>query len=145
MKKNFENIIKNELSQIPKEYDYTVIQGLPSKNEPTTDSWLPHVDSTTMLRLITEADIVFCRSGYSTIMDLIALGKTAVLIPTPGQTEQEYLADYLSKKGYFFSQKQNKFRLKTALSKFENTTQKNSPIYYDETKLRACLKQLSLK
>lgn len=35
---------------------------------------------------------IFCRSGYSTLMDLQALNRTATLIPTPGQTEQEYLA-----------------------------------------------------
>lgn len=39
-----------------------------------------------------ESSLVITRSGYSTIMDLAALGKKAFLIPTPGQTEQEYLA-----------------------------------------------------
>ena len=47
------------------------------------------------------AKLVVCRSGYSSIMDLIALGKRAVLIPTEGQSEQEYLAAYLSEKGRF--------------------------------------------
>lgn len=40
-------------------------------------------------------ETVICRSGYSTLMDLYVLGKKKViLIPTPGQTEQEYLAKY---------------------------------------------------
>jgi hypothetical protein len=45
-----------------------------------------------------KADEIICRSGYSSIMDLHALGKllNATLIPTPGQTEQEYLAKYIS-------------------------------------------------
>jgi uncharacterized protein (TIGR00661 family) len=44
---------------------------------------------------------IICRSGYSTLMDLHALGLKALLIPTPGQTEQEYLAGYWQKKfGY---------------------------------------------
>jgi UDP:flavonoid glycosyltransferase YjiC (YdhE family) len=45
-----------------------------------------------------KADEIICRSGYSSIMDLYALGKlqNATLIPTPGQTEQEYLAEYIS-------------------------------------------------
>jgi hypothetical protein len=34
-------------------------------------------------------------------MDLISLSRTALLIPTPGQTEQEYLAEYLAEKGWF--------------------------------------------
>ena len=45
-----------------------------------------------------KAEYVISRSGYSTIMDIIALGKKSILIPTPGQTEQEYLANYLFKK-----------------------------------------------
>ena len=47
---------------------------------------------------ILKADEIICRSGYSSIMDLYALGKlqNATLIPTPGQTEQEYLAEYKS-------------------------------------------------
>ena len=47
---------------------------------------------------ILKADEIICRSGYSSIMDLYALGKlqNATLIPTPGQTEQEYLAKYIS-------------------------------------------------
>lgn len=49
-----------------------------------------------LARLIIGASAVICRSGYSTIMDLALLGKPALLIPTPGQTEQEYLAKYLS-------------------------------------------------
>ena len=44
---------------------------------------------------------VICRSGYSSIMDLIALDKEAILIPTGGQSEQEYLANYLAAKGRF--------------------------------------------
>lgn len=35
---------------------------------------------------------IVCRSGYSTLMDLMTIDRTAILIPTPGQTEQEYLA-----------------------------------------------------
>jgi len=39
-----------------------------------------------------ESEYVLCRSGYTTIMDLVKLGKKAFFIPTPGQYEQEYLA-----------------------------------------------------
>ena len=42
-----------------------------------------------------ESDTVLCRSGYTTIMDLIKLEKKAFFIPTPGQYEQEYLAKKL--------------------------------------------------
>ncbi|MGO4817447.1 glycosyltransferase [Flavobacterium sp. W22_SRS_FP1] len=46
-----------------------------------------------------ESDIVLCRSGYTTIMDLAKLGKKAFFIPTPGQYEQMYLAKKLKKEG----------------------------------------------
>jgi hypothetical protein len=39
-----------------------------------------------------EAEVLICRSGYTTLMDLTALGKTAILVPTPGQPEQLALA-----------------------------------------------------
>jgi predicted glycosyltransferase len=65
--------------------------------------------------LIREASMVVCRSGYSTLMDLVALDKKAILIPTPGQTEQEYLGKHLHKEGVFFSMPQKNFNLKQAL------------------------------
>jgi len=43
-------------------------------------------------RFLSRSDVVLTRSGYSTLMDLAAMGKKAILVPTPGQTEQEYLA-----------------------------------------------------
>jgi UDP-N-acetylglucosamine transferase subunit ALG13 len=61
------------------------------------------------------ADIVICRSGYSTVMDLVKLGRKAVFIPTPGQTEQEYLAKQLQDMGMFPYMPQNNFDLSQAL------------------------------
>lgn len=50
-------------------------------------------------QLILCADKIICRSGYSTLMDLHLLNKKKLLlIPTPGQTEQEYLAIYWKEK-----------------------------------------------
>ena len=48
--------------------------------------------------LFNESDKIICRSGYSTLMDLEALNLKALLIPTPGQSEQEYLAKYWQEK-----------------------------------------------
>lgn len=61
--------------------------------------------------LLHSADLVICRSGYSTLMDLAALGKKALLIPTPGQTEQEYLALHLHRKYDTVFVKQSKISL----------------------------------
>lgn len=51
--------------------------------------------------LYNRARYVVSRSGYTTIMDLVELGIPGYLIPTPGQTEQEYLAHYLGDKKFF--------------------------------------------
>ncbi len=64
--------------------------------------------------------MVISRSGYTTIMDLAKLGKKAILVPTPGQTEQEYLANYLSSQKMFFTVPQEKFVLKDALKQAES-------------------------
>jgi UDP-N-acetylglucosamine:LPS N-acetylglucosamine transferase len=55
--------------------------------------------------------MVIGRSGYSTIMDLVAMKKKAILIPTPGQTEQEYLARYLHNVGLFLRSQQRNFSI----------------------------------
>ena len=78
--------------------------------------WLTHEQ---LYPLIKAASIVICRSGYSTIMDLVALNKKAILIPTPGQTEQEYLAKSLQEKEIFYSMKQIDFNLPEALKAAE--------------------------
>ena len=56
--------------------------------------------------MISGAEFVICRSGYSSIMDLIKVNKPALLVPTPGQPEQEYLGHYLSDKQQFVIQEQ---------------------------------------
>ena len=65
---------------------------------------------------IQKASMVVCRSGYSTIMDLVRLSKRAILIPTPGQTEQEYLARHLQQQDVFPCASQKGFDLTKALS-----------------------------
>lgn len=58
---------------------------------------------------INQSNLVIARSGYSTIMDLAALGKMAFFIPTPGQFEQEYLAKRLQEKRVAPYVKQDEF------------------------------------
>ncbi len=62
-------------------------------------------------KTINESEIVLCRSGYTTIMDLAKLEKKAFFIPTPGQFEQEYLAKRLKKQGLVPTKTQDKFKL----------------------------------
>jgi uncharacterized protein (TIGR00661 family) len=60
---------------------------------------------------INSSEVVISRSGYTTIMDLAALEKKALFIPTPGQYEQEYLAKKLSAQGLVPYVTQDRFTL----------------------------------
>lgn len=74
-----------------------------------------HLPDDDLRELITGARVIVCRPGYSGLMDLVSLGRPAVLVPTPGQTEQEYLADYLSASGSFQQLDQEGFTVRKAL------------------------------
>ena len=60
-----------------------------------------YLDRAGQQEMLNRAKLVVCRSGYTTIMELAELGKKALLIPTPGQTEQEYLGRFYTARGYF--------------------------------------------
>lgn len=65
--------------------------------------------------LISAAGIVISRPGYSSVMDMAAMGKQAIFVPTPGQTEQEYLSSVLQEQGLFYSMTQEDFDLEKAI------------------------------
>jgi uncharacterized protein (TIGR00661 family) len=79
-----------------------------------------HLETNRMKALISASDLVISRSGYSSIMDMVTLGKRAIFIPTPGQTEQEYLARYLMEKKIYFSISQKDFDFLYALEMSKN-------------------------
>lgn len=60
-----------------------------------------HLNRQAMKEIISCSEMIIARSGYTTIMELVSLNCSALLIPTPGQTEQEYLAGYIAGKGWF--------------------------------------------
>jgi uncharacterized protein (TIGR00661 family) len=66
--------------------------------------------------------LVISRSGYSTIMDLAVIGTKALMIPTPGQVEQEYLGQYHKNKGTFYSVSQNEIDLNADIELAKKTT-----------------------
>jgi hypothetical protein len=65
-------------------------------------AWHSYLDHAQQEEMTNRARFIVTRSGYSTMMELCEVGAAqALLIPTPGQTEQEYLADYCEAKGYY--------------------------------------------
>ena len=71
---------------------------------------------------LNRAKLVVSRSGYSTILDLAVIGTKALMTPTPGQIEQEYLAEYHNKKGTFYSVNQNYINLRRDVEIAKKTT-----------------------
>lgn len=61
-----------------------------------------HLPSLQIKEKILQSEFVLSRTGYTTVMELAALGIPGILIPTPGQTEQEYLSNNLMQNGWFY-------------------------------------------
>ena len=53
------------------------------------------------------SEFIIGRCGYTSVMEILALQKKSILIPTPGQTEQEYLAKHLMKQNWCYTFSQN--------------------------------------
>lgn len=77
-----------------------LVRGTNLKKRPDTSiQMIDFAYGEALLKLIVNAKTVICRSGYSSLMDLHLLNKRdLILIPTPGQSEQEYLAAYWQQK-----------------------------------------------
>ncbi len=75
-----------------------------------------YLNSEELYYAIQSSRYIIARSGYSTIMDLISLRRLAILVPTPGQTEQEYLAQYYDQRKMFVVVHQNELQLQDAIS-----------------------------
>ncbi|WP_456867851.1 glycosyltransferase [Galbibacter sp. BG1] len=70
-----------------------------------------YMNSTQLETAFNESELVLSRSGYTTVLDLAKLGKKAFFIPTPGQYEQEYLAERLQKENLVPYCKQEDFKI----------------------------------
>jgi UDP-N-acetylglucosamine:LPS N-acetylglucosamine transferase len=114
----FEEILLPQLAQFNGKA--VLVRGLPAEKNmisaPAHVEIYNHLPSGELNKLISESDFIISRSGYSTIMDLVKLAGKSILVPTPGQTEQEYLAARLSRNKIAFSVEQHNFSLQEALA-----------------------------
>lgn len=98
----------------------TIVRGLPGSPSliPSTNMivFYNHLPADLLNNEMLEAEYIIGRSGYSTVMDIMKLQKKSILIPTPGQTEQEYLGKYLMEKGITVCLEQDSFTLDKALN-----------------------------
>lgn len=113
----WENKLLRELSQF--DQPYTIVRGLPG-DESRVPHGVNHLPADALRQEIQKAKAVICRAGYTSIMDLLALQTPALLVPTPGQTEQEYLGKYLSSRQMFVMMDEANFTLAGALQKLED-------------------------
>ena len=118
----FEELLSGQLAVLPMKS--LIVCGRPDRTERIKISEfctsISFLTAEKLLDYLFPARYIICRSGYSGIMDLVSLNKKAFLVPTPGQTEQEYLADYLAGNNMFPSCSQEEFDLKKAIAVLED-------------------------
>ncbi len=143
----FEKLLRNQLAVL--NISATLVQGLPGEPQQSTEgnlSIINHLDAAALQQKIAEAGTVICRSGYSSVMDFVAMQKPAIMVPTPGQGEQEYLGKYLAETGRFFCTPQAQFNLQEAMKAasifYANQAMHFSPIKINETVITNWLQNL---
>jgi uncharacterized protein (TIGR00661 family) len=103
--------------------------------------WISSLSGEKLFDVLKKVEVVISRSGYSSLMDLSSLSKKLILVPTPGQTEQEYLAKRISDFNMAVMLTQNKFDLQKALMQTQNI----KPFYFENENnnlLEAAVKEL---
>jgi hypothetical protein len=125
---------------------YTLVRGLPGHFKTIPNS-VNHLEAKELQELIQNAEFIICRAGYTTIMDLAKIGKTAVLVPTTGQTEQEYLGAHLQKAGYFLHSNEEGFNLQHEVDRLCNFSPSKPVVDFQKFKLAVdeLLSQLNSK
>lgn len=133
-------MLEEKLFKALKNYKGTIVfvRGIPEKevNESSTGNLTVYnfMTSNLLEETLNKSKLILSRSGYTTIMDLAKLEKKAFFIPTPGQTEQEYLAKRLTKQGFVPSCTQDDFdiRMLKKVSDYSGLKRFKSEIYYDD-------------
>ncbi|OQP65753.1 hypothetical protein A3860_14230 [Niastella vici] len=113
----FENLLLPFLKQQPGKT--VLVRALPAENSGARVEGnltiYNHAPASLLNQLICDSEFVISRSGYTTVMDLLKLGKKSILVATPGQAEQEYLATHLFTQQLAYTVPQNQFALSKAL------------------------------
>jgi hypothetical protein len=108
-------------------------------------SIVPHLGGPALVKAIENAKYIISRGGYTSLMELIPLNKPLILVPTPGQTEQIYLAKRWQAKGWAIAYDQTDFHLEKALKEADNFNYQPIPfIPFTKEALEATLKQVNL-
>jgi len=110
-----------------------VVEKEQSKQQVKNVTYYNFMNTKQLEQTFNESDLVLCRSGYTTVMDLAKLGKKAFFIPTPGQYEQEYLAIKLQDENLVPYATQNDFTIEdlSKVKSFKGLSQFKNNIDWD--------------
>jgi hypothetical protein len=119
----FEKIVLEELAKHMEET--LIVRGITEGKSKTSHPYphvtmIDHIEGNELAEEILSAHYVVSRPGYSTLCDLSALNVSPIVVPTPGQTEQEYLAAYHGSQNNVVVQTQKKFNLREAINAFHH-------------------------
>lgn len=109
----FENIIIEQLSEYEGKVIFVKGKIESDKKTVTVNNVTFHnfMNSSELEKVLNQSKTILCRSGYTSIMDLARLQKKAFFVPTPGQTEQEYLAQKFKKENIAPYSSQERFKI----------------------------------
>lgn len=119
-----DDLLTDQLQRI--EGEHLLVRGQPNGSHTERLDGLtcvPHLPGAELAEHMSNAQLIVSRSGYTTLMDLVALGRSALVIPTPGQAEQEYLGTLHEQTGRFLVQRQNNIDLNAAMGATSVTAQ----------------------
>lgn len=98
------------------EEEVVVVRGI--LNRPETGDRLPstihnHLPTNELAMVLQKSEYIVCRGGYTSLMELLVLKKKLIVVPTPGQTEQAYLAETLMQQNRIYTIQQHAFNKST--------------------------------
>ncbi len=145
------SILEDLLLKQLEEYTLPVVlvRGLPAATAtlaaPASCKVYNYLSGALLEQVINQSEIILCRSGYSTIMDVLPLQKKCIFIPTPGQAEQQYLATYLSNKQYACTGHQQKFSLVSLIAAAEKIQLPDLAVLKNDAALENAIAALQTK
>jgi uncharacterized protein (TIGR00661 family) len=84
-----------------------IVRGKPGEQDtpkvPGNCTIVNHLTTKDFQQVFSVSEFIISRSGYTTVMEILPLKKKSILIATPGQTEQEYLAQHLMQQHWCYS------------------------------------------
>ena len=127
-----ERKIAKKLNKVPGRH--VIVRGrIDSDTIPSSDKieYYSFLHEKRLESFISRSKVVICRSGYTSILDMVRMEAKACFIPTPQQPEQKYLAKRMKEKGWFHGVSQKDFRLND-LKKAAEKSPFQSPDFHEK-------------